>query len=1017
MKCIATFLISTLLLSLRLSGQPVGVVSMTSPHYPVVRLAILDFKAEGATNTLAMVGDVCEHLVFEGLARDTRLVLVEREQIRKLTGEHDMSAKEGGDTLRLGEMLSADWLLMGRVRSSPAGVTVEASVLEVASGNILLTVGANVGESAAQGGRRLLRLILTNLPSAFEAREKDRTKPAVAILTVKNTSRIRRLDYLLPVIGRLLETATLETGKYRILRRQQAGLARQETELSFAGWTQPADAVIARHADVVISVEMQEQYRPGLAFKETPVELKARIERNHGLLEEVVVSGLVGKKDVLLRLLAEKVRIALCGDSKVVAGVGADRILEASRLLEEAVGDGSRYDRSGTEAPDISERQRRDAQIGVLEKALYLDPGLFEARYWLGCFLRSGFSFSSRPAESLAVMERAIRELELYLQNSLPDGQEHDLGKTSESMSREPGALHEKAQHDLIFCYQSLWSFVDICAERPTYFPVTPEQKVEWGSKAEDSRRRMIELVIQYVTEPPKKHMVDQIDFLPLMALRAHAPQDTQPWIDWTLFLNSIYGKDHDNYNVRCPFLRLAGELLRAGKPDAALEYYERGLTEHQHRITEWHDTTLAKINRALGKEAKAKEIEEIFYGEWRKNTPQMDLFGKLEVEWQETHTTAAPPLPQAAVKTVGDMPQETEVLACASHRTGRYLFLAGQGIVVGFGVQRGRRDRYRLQKLFHQPSQGAPLEDLPIIKNGNPARVTVILPLGDFIWFGTHEGLARFDPGAKAWRWFGPKEGLPTNYILCGTVANGKLWLCGGADDNGTVVFSFDPATEEVQAYLPDREQSLFAVSGMEVLNTHAFVAHSFGRLFGIDLVSGKWEQVEIMTACGKRAARGGELGQSYAAVTAPVVCGGRWWIGITGGLAVMETNAAAFRSVFSSGFPYRQLDGCVPASQRNCPLSGCVTALASDQDLLWVICNGLAAYDPKQDTWYGPLSFPDPIAELVADGTDVWVLGPETLRVKRTEFLQAARAAGLCQTTAEFQRALGCPNNEKRY
>jgi len=980
---------------------------MASLDHPVVRLAILDFETDEIAKGTDALGAVCEHAFDEELGKDQRFVLVERNHIRTIISEHNLSAKGGGDPLRLGMMLGADWLLFGRIRTNFTETTVEASILEVSSGNVLLNVGVAGSGSAENTAAKLLALVRTNLNFALEAREVDRSKPAVAILTIKNTSRVRRLDYMLPIINRLLESAVIETGSYRILRRQQSGLTRKETELSFTGWTRPSDAVIARRADVVISVEMQEQYLPGLTFNDTPVELKARIERLHAKPEEIAVTGLVGKKEVWLRLFAGKMKTALCGDGKVPSDTGTERVLEASRLLEEAIGNGSSYNTFGTEAPNITQNQFLDTQIHLLEKALYLDPGLFEARYWLGTLLSSGFSTTSgSPVNSLVVMERAIRELELYLQNSRPDGFDHDLSKTSECMSRDPGALHEKAQHNLIFCYQRLWSFYDTCVEMPAFYPLTPEQKTEWGSKAEDSRRRMIELVTQYVAEPPRKVMPDHIYFLPLMAMRAHAPKDTKPWIDWFLFINGIYGKEHARYNVWCPFRCLSRELLRAGKPQEALEYYERGLKEHQHNLSDYelYERTLPDIYRALGKEEKAKEIENVLDGE-RNQKVNRDIFYELVSQWEETHATAAPPMPQAAMQTLAGFPPETEVLACASHRSERYYFVAGQGIVAGFGDASRRQNKYRFQQLFQQYTEGGALENLPIERDGKPARVTVILPLGDFIWFGTHEGLARFNPRTKAWRWFGPQEGLPTNYILSGTVSKGMLWFVGGMD-KGTVAFKFNPETDEVLTYLPDSGLSLNAVSGIEVMNTNALAYALFGRLFRINLVSGKWEPVDVRASINKPVATAGEWGNGYDAATSPVVCGGRWWIGLTGGLAVMDTNAVAFRSIFSSGYPYRRLGKGVPASSRNCPLSGCVTALTSDKDLLWVACNGLAAYDPKQDTWYGPFSIPGTIDELVADAADVWILGATSFRVKRSDFLQAAKSAGLCRSTTAIQR-----------
>ncbi len=512
-----------------------------------------------------------------------------------------------------------------------------------------------------------------------------------------------------------------------------------------------------------------------------------------------------------------------------------------------------------------------------------------EAHYWLGYCLSLLIFGEDDTVKRLKRDERQTREYEAVLAGTAPGD-----------------ALREKAFSEYM---QGTCDLQNVVAARATSNYMTAQEIAEWQPKALAAWQRMRDFVERYLTEPPKKKRGDYFHLLPAYRLRLASTNDAQPLIDWFLLLDTVYGSNHAAYDTRCPFLCLAQELLWANRPQQALAFYLRGMEAHGHVATTpcLNGKTAwgleLEIRKALGEgdSDQVKLIEKTLQAEEAERwscQPLREAFSK----WPG----AEPPVaeaPEGLVATVARFPFDGSVLAASTGRSDSYFFIGAEGLSGGSGNGQ-RRDRYRVHKLIRKsPGSGITVE-IPLERNGETARVTVILSVGDTVWFGTHQGLARYDARRQDSRWLEKADGVPLCSILSGCYANGKLWFGGDNGGNASVIFSLDPGEGRVRTYGLDIGPAYGPPLGIAVRKDIAFVI-TRPCVHQIDLRSGRSTALEILSPAGKLAVNKNDIRRTgYQPTTVPVFCRGQWWVGTTGGLALLEQgDPPAFRVLFSTG------------------------------------------------------------------------------------------------------------------
>lgn len=814
---LVSIILSLLLVGLSTVARSFPVPTNSSSSLSVIvkpaRMAVMAFRADGTNEESRALAQLCEESLVAGLSRIPDLELVEREQIEKVLEELALSGSgSADDVLKTGELLGANLMIVGRIGLGYANRRVEVIILEVATGNPLAALGADWREPYDSSVQKLVDGVVKILPELLQARRRDAGKPAAAILNVKNISRLKRLDFLEPAIRGVLEEAVAGTKRYRLLRREHVEVARTETELSFGGWTRLSDTVLAERADITLIAELEEQYKPGLTFQETPLVISVTCKYRDGRQTKWQVSGQAGDLRNVLRQLMNKVRTGLSANPLTPLDSFQSQSLEALDLFKQAVGEKSWDLLLTAETAPVSTGIGNDPaflqcyyghtqvdesrKIALLEQALYLDPSLMIARFFLGYSLwRTSFGMADKD-QAMKINRRAARELDIFL----------ELGPR--------GEFREVAYHDLIICYAQLG---------------------EWP--------RAVQLLKRYMTEAPKKHMSDHLHGWGFIYY-ANVLHDDEKTIQWEQFLNEIYGKEHLKYNVGCPFLSLAEYFLHENKPEKALGWYERAVKEHGCGLDSRTgsvngDQLLENIYSAMGRTNEAYAVAEKRKGREKREIEGSERSQRFAPRQMTNVVPVLPELPAELQAKIRSLDAEQKIRAVGFHTSGTYVFTVSGRNIAGYGgVSAWAEDTYETSRLLYWPGAGAGVTELNMRHERISPRITVILPFGEHVWFGTHEGLARYHPKKGTWNWYSAEHGLPVRKILCGAQIGGEFWFGGPK-----IVFSFNPKTEQFRAYLPDMElEGDFlwiepSSSGVGVYNRWAH--------FVIDPISGKWHDI----------------------------------------------------------------------------------------------------------------------------------------------------------------------------
>ncbi|MBU4366515.1 MAG: hypothetical protein KKF10_05230, partial [Verrucomicrobia bacterium] len=201
------------------------------------------------------------------------------------------------------------------------------------------------------------------------------------------------------------------------------------------------------------------------------------------------------------------------------------------------------------------------------------------------------------------------------------------------------------------------------------------------------------------------------------------------------------------------------------------------------------------------------------------------------------------PDLPEELTGKIRALDTEQKIRAVGFHTSGTYVFTVSGRILHGYGgVDAWVQNTYETNRLLYWPGNGNDVVELNMQKNKVKPRITVILPWGEHVWFGSHEGLARYHPKTGTWKWYGAEWGLPTSNIFCGIQIGDTFWMAGSQ-----CAFSFDPKTEQFRAYLPDVPLASDFLDFLWIEPSPAGVAvYNRCAHFVIEPVSGQWHEIK---------------------------------------------------------------------------------------------------------------------------------------------------------------------------
>jgi hypothetical protein len=910
-------------------------------------------QSAASKEAIESVNLLCDQLAAE-LAKDAGLRVVDRTQIDRVLAERAI-----GDVAK--PALAYDCLIrvgIDLLRDEPALVV---SVVDLSSGNL---AGSHEWPWTVEvPAARLSEIATTCKASARKALSITAGMVKVRLLPVATPSGLDRLQPMREDFQRMVEQIAVQNPKVCVVRHLEALSAKEESLLLLLGHTQLAGGrQFAPHADRLLSVELVETDGRGKTFDDTTIELRFRLGKN-------------GQD----------------GDWQRVRG----KVAEWSKLAPQA--------------------------CQLLAKKL-------------------GSAKPETAADYVAEMITRRRQAEAELAAALPSrgsGGKPDLERIATAAKLDP--TYEEAAYRLIKA-----------KARSNRFP-----------------EEMVPEVIQYLERFPFSEHRRTV-MVSLSAFRGDKPSKDLPQTELNKRIIDIgMGEDLHTYISNCGFMVEAtyrGWLANGGDRNQCNQWLEQvrrrveiltpqlaGFKDIDHRASV--EASFLRVRSLLvaaafesGDEIQARQRlqEYMTCGRWvskqgitakslRATVVQMadpQLLADYD-RWVEKLTT-----PVEEIKlTWDDYPvyQGTGLLDIVESSSSMLPLAAGPDAAYGVSGAHpvelsGRENRPSRQQIVRIPidaQQGA-------LKNA----VTLTLPAlnsdlavtgASFLAGALHvstkrTGLLTYDVATDAWTQITPKEGLPDWYVaFVHPMDEHTLLIVAGDPNTGRVSFStFDTATRQIKLInrLAGQSSKLIAPIGVwqhgEQLTGITYIG-LISDILRAPRLNMNWPVVRPhgWPAPANR-------------LTSMAVVGDKRYVLSFWGLHEIDDKGTVVRSWWSRsslrGGSREPNDlardvitppGDFPTDRRH-PINddGAEHSLITQtKDHLFLVDpgDGITCYEPKSDTWFGPLRPRKQFGTEWPLGTDdgVWVGSANGCGYFRTaDFLKAAKAAGRVMTSAEVRQ-----------
>ena len=355
---------------------------------------------------------LAQEIVAAGLAR-----VVDRQQLDRLLRERGLAAEPPRPMVSFDAMLRLDV-------DAPALVpTARLSVIDLAHGNPL-------GE--AEYGWPLREKDVPALVSQCREALGQMGKPKdgrlrVRFLGVENPERNPRLAPLAARLGQVFEQALARSPALVHVRHLDAGSAMEESLLLLMGLSQlPGGRRFVPQADAAIELSVRERNGRGKTFEETPIEIVVAIDRaGKADAQSLLIHGTVATFDGAIarawQKLSEVLREAQpaaadewFGDMAVRHRQAEAELRAASAILHEE--------------PRTRDVQKLLARVAHAEAALKLDPAFEDAAYeHLAALCNLCFrTFTRSPPDQVdELAERILRHAVRYFEQFGSEAEHH----------------------------------------------------------------------------------------------------------------------------------------------------------------------------------------------------------------------------------------------------------------------------------------------------------------------------------------------------------------------------------------------------------------------------------------------------------------------------------------------------------------------------------------------------------------------------------------------------------------
>lgn len=955
---------------------------------------------------------LAEAVAAEGVAR-----VVDRRQLDRVLQEKKLSV------VMAKAAVSFDALVRLEVNVPSLVPTAQLSLIDLSHGNVMREARYDwplqKGDLAKMADLCREALTLMGRPA------KDVLK--VRLLGVDNSAQNPRIAPMARRLEQVFDEAVARSPRLAAVRHLEAGSAKEESLLLLMGLSRlPGGRRFVPQADAAVELRLREGDGRGKTFEETPVEISVRVTRcDTNDDQSFVTEGTVARFDgaavaaweKLAGLLQEARPQAATGwfDDMAVRRRQAEAELRAAQAI---VSEGS----------GAHGEVKVAAVLAHTEAAVKLDPTFEDAAY-----------------EYLEIMKTARFEVAKTGRQDAPaDPDELFFDTALQFFERFPQSKHRGYVHDAcrIVIHSSLGKLFF-----SGYLELTPQ------------RLRMIQKAMQILEDAAEHGSTSLAWDYQAMTLgivgramkRTGVPiGDRQQWVDSILERCSRIEAKQSKETLNQPEYLLGAHnevWLRAAElavEDGSEPRAKRLIAELQGRLTARSQPPYTEMFRRLrGVVVKMDDSDAVIaFDRWHEGLdkkaveflnvgwPWIDVFHDRKQTSRDTFQNTMPAVEGVAIRhaTLARDSLSTPMSALVEGDRRLYLAMSSHS-TIHWGHFKGEGSSGRPQVIVYVPLDGAgrpvgktyrtdhpirnnlwdSLKEMPQPTVNGPLQVLDAKFLAGKLYLGTlRDGLLVFDPKTETWTRFGPEQGLPEEGVFAIHPLDERTLFCVGKNEfRNCACFTL---------HLPDgRVTLLHNIKGDSRESAPRFFWRDGDKL----MAWSQWGLCQDLLGRDFQFSRrspgipygwdeaSGRLDSNYhSGYFSFAEIDGRRFVTNTG-LHEFDPTGKLIHSWWRNTMYLRESGRvCSMPLPRDCPIDSPYMVAAGPLLVFVASSPSLTAWDPKTDTWYGPLAVAG-ANHALGTRAGTW-LGTRdgVLFVSNDNLLAAAKKAGRAMTTAEFRR-----------
>ena len=931
---------------------------------------------------------LCDRLA-EALGQTKSIRVVDRTQLDRILQERKTAARP------MKAMLAYDLMVRMRVDLLRPVPKLAIELIDLSTGNVVADRQydwrAKPDKNQLADMANLCRAAAGKLPRPGSRRL------CVRLLGVANVGHSPRLEPMAAHLANIIEQTVSRSSGCVIVRHLEAMTSKEESLLIHMGLARLAGGRrFLPQADVTIEAEIKETQIVGKAFRQTPLEVRFRLNRRGGKPSEgTTAAGTVAEWEKIVRNTCRQVAARLGQTDPIPFGDCAAEMVRRRRQAEaELAAAKKQLDLGSADWVTLYKHSPAGRKIEVhpgyvrMAAAAKLDPTYEEAAYSLAL----SSTYSRCVKESNQSIARAMEECLRYLDRFKWHGEHH-------------------CRIFMRACFVAHDYFIDLRGEASSARPMTPERLRALAVLQDilDMLPGKEDIVFHGISRQYYCSFTRQAANLVYRAsTRAGVPlAERRQWLDqYSRRCDEVFGTDQvDLLILQLTYAIDDSDRDRARKvlnailarsptwSSEKLEYLGKQLRRQVVRMND--ERLLGRVDPWLKSEQAGKRRVSFLSNHWPPLYVFESKYDKTTAVWMSYHDrkwwSAKPILLHNGWLYL--------VTGGGSWRTfrGSSASLPATGSFARMRVDGKGRSKGKIE-----PLKGAP-KGIHLL--GFAAR-------GNRVFFGTMgDGLYQFNDSTGKWDSWDGKKGFPVRSVRRIWPLDNKTLLLFGEDMSWPTrrLFTLDLQNDEVKIIRNDGNRSLH-ISAVWQSNGKLMALLNEGLV--TDLLGKATLTDFALTPDGRKVSLKGERFPGTAAI------GKRRWLKC-GRLYELDEKGRVVRTwrgrtwmgrpSWTNGPPSDDRT-VLPGIRPDFPGSNVLKFyhLTQDESHLFLVGNSqVICYDPAKDIWYGHLIPGQSISYVVGAPKGIWIgtsRGPAFMETRK--FIETARAMGRALTSKQFKR-----------